>query len=127
MGQKNPVHLYVFDLLYLDGFDLRRVPLIERKRLLQKIVKPFPLLRVSDHFENAGEDLLEAARQSGLEGLVAKNTTSVYESRRSRNWLKLKLTSEQEFVIAGYTPGRTRTLRIARARLLRRRQTALCG
>ncbi len=105
MGQKNPVHLYVFDLLYLDGFDLRRVPLIERKRLLQKIVQPFPLLRVSDYFENAGEDLLEAARQSGLEGLVAKNTTSVYESRRSRNWLKLKLTSEQEFVVAGYTPG----------------------
>jgi bifunctional non-homologous end joining protein LigD len=105
MGQKNPVHLFVFDLLYLDGYDLRRVPLIERKRLLQKIVKPFPLLRVSDHFENAGEDLLEAARQSGLEGLLAKSTTSVYESRRSRNWLKLKLTSEQEFVIAGYTPG----------------------
>ncbi|HEX4135992.1 MAG TPA: DNA ligase D [Bryobacteraceae bacterium] len=105
MGQKNPVHLYVFDLLYLDGFDLRRVPLIERKRLLQKIMKPFPLLRVSDHFENAGEDLLEAARQSGLEGLIAKSTKSVYESRRSRNWLKLKVTSEQEFVIAGYTPG----------------------
>jgi bifunctional non-homologous end joining protein LigD len=105
MGQKNPVHLFVFDLLYLDGYDLRRVPLVERKGLLQKIVKPFPLLRVSDHFENAGEDLLEAARQSGLEGLLAKNTTSVYESRRSRNWLKLKLTSEQEFVIAGYTPG----------------------
>jgi bifunctional non-homologous end joining protein LigD len=105
MGQKNPVHLYVFDLLYLDGFDLRRVPLIERKRLLQKIVKPFPLLRVSEHFENAGQDLLEAARQSGLEGLVAKCTTSVYESRRSRNWLKLKLTSEQEFVIGGFTPG----------------------
>jgi bifunctional non-homologous end joining protein LigD len=105
MGQKNPVHLYVFDLLYLDGFDLRRVPLIERKRLLLKIVKPFPLLRVSDHFENAGDDLLDAARQSGLEGLVAKNITSVYESRRSRNWLKLKLTTEQEFVIAGYTTG----------------------
>jgi bifunctional non-homologous end joining protein LigD len=105
MGQKNPVHLFVFDLLYLDGYDLRRVPLIERKRLLQKIVKPFPLLRVSDHFENAGDDLVEAARQSGLEGLLAKNTTSVYESRRSRSWLKLKLTSEQEFVIAGYTPG----------------------
>ncbi len=105
MGQKNPAHLFVFDLLYLDGYDLRRVPLIERKRLLQKIVKPFPLLRVSDHFENAGEDLVEAARQSGLEGLLAKKTTSVYESRRSANWLKLKLTSEQEFVIAGFTPG----------------------
>jgi bifunctional non-homologous end joining protein LigD len=105
MGQKNPVHLYVFDLLYLDGFDLRRVPLIERKRLLAKIIQPFPLLRVSEYFENTGDDLLEAARQSGLEGLIAKSTTSVYESRRSRNWLKVKLTFEQEFVIGGYTPG----------------------
>jgi bifunctional non-homologous end joining protein LigD len=105
LGQKNPVHLLVFDLLYLDGYDLRRTPLIERKRLLAEIVKPFPLLRVSEHFENAGDSLLDAARQSGLEGLLAKCTTSVYESRRSRNWLKLKVTSEQEFVIGGYTPG----------------------
>ena len=105
MGQKNPVHFYAFDLLYLDGYDLRKVQLIERKKLLQKIVKPFPLLRVSEHFENDGEHLLEAARAGGLEGLMAKCTTSVYESRRSRNWLKVKLTSEQEFVIGGYTPG----------------------
>lgn len=105
LGQKNPVHLFLFDLLYLDGVDLRRSPLIERKRLLEKIVKPFPLVRVSDHFENAGEQLLDAARQSGLEGLLAKLTTSVYESRRSRSWLKLKVTSEQELVIGGYTPG----------------------
>lgn len=105
MAQKNPVHLYVFDLLYLDGYDLRRTPLIERKKLLREIVQPFTLLRVSDHFENAGEELLEAARNSGLEGLVAKYSTSVYESRRSPNWLKIKLTFEQEFVIGGYTPG----------------------
>ena len=105
MAQKNPVHLYAFDLLYLNGFDLRHVPLIGRKRLLQKLVKPFPLLRVSEHFDNSGEELLEAAGESGLEGLMAKSATSVYESRRSPNWLKLKLTFEQEFVIAGYTPG----------------------
>ncbi len=105
MGQKNPVHFYAFDLLYLDGYDLRKVQLIERKKLLQKVVKPFQLLRVSEHFENDGEHLLEAAREGGLEGLMAKCTTSVYESRRSRNWLKVKLTSEQEFVIGGYTPG----------------------
>jgi bifunctional non-homologous end joining protein LigD len=105
MGQKNPVHLYVFDLLYLDGYDLRGVPLIERKKALASIVKPFPLLRLSDHFANSGEELLEAARQAGLEGMIAKCATSKYESRRSREWLKLKLTAEQEFVIAGYTPG----------------------
>lgn len=104
MGQKNPVHLYVFDLLYLDGYDLRKVDLVERKRALAAILKPFPLLRFSDHFEG-GEELLDAARQSGLEGLVAKRKKSCYESRRSSDWLKLKLTTEQEFVIAGYTPG----------------------
>ncbi|MEP6716913.1 MAG: DNA ligase D, partial [Terriglobia bacterium] len=104
MGQKNPVHLYVFDLLYLDGYDLRKTPLIERKKLLAGIVKPHPLLRLSEHF-SGGEELLAAARQAGLEGLIAKCATSMYESRRSRDWLKIKLTSEQEFVIAGYSPG----------------------
>jgi bifunctional non-homologous end joining protein LigD len=105
MGQKNPVHLFVFDLLYLDGRDLRGEPLIERKRLLQKILRPFTLLRVSESFEGKGEELLEAARQTGLEGLIAKRKTSTYESRRSGNWLKVKLTTEQEFVIGGYTAG----------------------
>jgi len=104
MAQKSPVHFYVFDLLYLDGYDLRRVALSDRKRALAEIVKPHPLLRLSDHFE-AGGELLEAARAAGLEGLIAKCRTSVYESRRSRNWLKLKLTSQQEFVIGGYLPG----------------------
>ena len=99
MAQKNPAHLFVFDLLYLDGRDLRSEPLIERKRLLQKIVKPFSLLRVSESFDGSGDELLEAARQTGLEGMIAKRANSIYESRRSANWLKVKLTSEQEFVI----------------------------
>jgi bifunctional non-homologous end joining protein LigD len=105
MGQKNPVHFMVFDILYLDGFDLRRVRLEDRYKLLRQVIKPFPLLRVSEHFENAGDDLIEAARASGLEGLIAKQKGSYYESRRSREWLKIKLTSQQEFVIGGYTPG----------------------
>jgi bifunctional non-homologous end joining protein LigD len=105
MANKSPVHLYAFDLLYLNGYDLRRSPLEARKRALEQIVKPFPLLRISDHLKGTGEDLLDAARQHGLEGLIAKSADSVYESRRSRNWLKLKVTSEQEFVIGGFTPG----------------------
>ena len=105
MANKNPVHLYVFDLLYLDGYDLRGVPLAARKKALAGIVKPFPLLRVSGYLTGSGADLLEAARQNGLEGLIAKSAKSVYESRRSRNWVKLKVTSEQEFVIGGFTPG----------------------
>jgi bifunctional non-homologous end joining protein LigD len=105
MGQKKPAHLYVFDLLYLDGYDLRRVPLTERKRALAAILKPHPLLRLSESFPAEGEQLLEVARQTGLEGLMAKRKDSCYESRRSRDWLKLKLTTEQEFVIGGMTPG----------------------
>ncbi len=105
MAQKRPAHFLAFDLLYLDGYDLRRVPLGERKKALAAILKPFALLRLSDSFPAAGEELLEAAKQTGLEGLVAKRVASVYESRRSREWLKYKLTSEQEFVIAGYTAG----------------------
>ena len=99
-----PVHYYAFDLLYLDGRDLRDEPLKTRKELLAKIVNPFSLLRVSESFEG-GEELLEVARQNGLEGLIAKRAGSKYVSKRSSDWLKLKLTSEQEFVIAGYTPG----------------------
>ncbi|MCU1327684.1 MAG: dependent ligase [Bryobacterales bacterium] len=105
MGQKNPVHFIAFDLLYLDGHDLRRVPLEKRKKTLEAILKPFPLLRYSEHFEGTGEDLLEAAKQTGLEGLICKRANSLYESRKSADWLKLKLTTEQEFVIAGYTKG----------------------
>jgi bifunctional non-homologous end joining protein LigD len=105
MANKSPVNLYLFDLLYWNGYDLRRTPLAERKRLLESIVKPSPLIRVSGYLTGAGEDLLEAARQNGLEGLIAKASDSVYESRRSRAWLKLKVTSEQEFVIGGFTPG----------------------
>jgi bifunctional non-homologous end joining protein LigD len=102
---EKPAHLILFDLLYLDGRDLRREPLSERKKLLEKIVKPWTRVRISESFEGHGEHLLDAAREAGLEGLMAKKTSSVYESKRSANWLKLKLTTEQEFVIGGYTPG----------------------
>ncbi len=106
MARKSPVHLFLFDLLYLDGMDLRNLPLLERKRLLESVVKPNPLIRVSEHFDNErAEDVLEAARLNGLEGLIAKCTTSFYESRRSRDWLKFKLVQEQEFVICGYSAG----------------------
>jgi len=105
MANKSPVHLFAFDLLYLNGYDLRQSPLEARKKALARIVKPFQLLKISDHLAGSGEDLLDVARQNGLEGLIAKSADSLYESRRSRNWIKLKVTSEQEFVIGGFTPG----------------------
>ncbi len=105
MASKNPVQYYVFDLLYLDGYDLRQSPLAARKAALEQIIKPFELMRVSTSISGEARDLLEAARQNGLEGFIAKAPNSVYESRRSRSWIKLKVTQEQEFVIGGYTPG----------------------
>ena len=101
-----PVFYYVFDLLYAGGYDLRASPLEQRKELMQQIVLPSETVLLVDHFEDEGEDAYEAAIENGLEGLIAKRRDSVYESsRRSRNWLKIKGTREEEFVIGGYTEG----------------------
>src|SRR4051812_27514590 len=100
----NPVTFFVFDLLYLDGYDVRAVPLLERKRLLASVMKPNNFMRVSDHFTD-GPQLLAAARVQGLEGIMAKVATSKYESKRSNCWIKIKIVTQQEFVICGYTSG----------------------
>jgi bifunctional non-homologous end joining protein LigD len=95
---------YAFDLLYLDGVDLRRVPLERRKQLLQEIIKKSEVIHFSDHYPEKGLELLEAARQRELEGIVAKKRNGIYEEKRSRDWLKIKITQRQECVIGGYTP-----------------------
>ncbi|HWC01102.1 MAG TPA: DNA polymerase ligase N-terminal domain-containing protein, partial [Bryobacteraceae bacterium] len=101
MARSQPVTYYVFDVLYLDGYDLRKVPLIERKRALEAILTPTTVLRRSEHFPGVGEHLLESAREIGLEGIMAKRDTSLYEPGRSRDWMKIKVLSEQEFLICG--------------------------
>jgi len=98
-----PILYYAFDLIYLDGYDLHRVELEERKRLLEEIVVASDHLRFSDHQVGKGTALFEAARQRGLEGIVAKHRNSYYEEKRSRQWLKIKITREIETVIGGYT------------------------
>ncbi len=108
-----PVLYYAFDLLYLDGRDLRKLPLEERKKKLATLIPENPegLLRYSDHVDAQGLALFEAARQKGLEGIVAKRKASVYEERRSSNWLKIKITQTLDCVIGGYTlPERGRKL-----------------
>jgi bifunctional non-homologous end joining protein LigD len=106
LAQDNPVTLILFDLLYLDGYDLRGVSLTDRKAQLERIVTETERFKISKVFATDGEQMLAAARELGLEGLVAKDPNSVYESgRRSRNWWKVKVVDEQEFVIAGYTIG----------------------
>ena len=95
---------YAFDVLYLDGYDLRRVSLEQRKQVLGPILrKPNDVIRQSDHFPGEGKALFNAARQQGLEGIVAKKRASLYEERRSQEWLKIKITHRLEAVIGGYT------------------------
>jgi bifunctional non-homologous end joining protein LigD len=101
--RSTPVVYFVFDLLYLDGYDLRTVPLATRRELLEKVLDPGAVVRISEAFPGAGEALLDAARENGLEGIVAKRANSHYEPRRSREWLKIKIVTEQEFVIGGFT------------------------
>lgn len=105
LARTSPAVLFVFDLLYLDGYDLRETPLAERRRALEAIVTPSPVLRISERFPPPGEPLVEAAREAGLEGIVAKHAPSCYEPRRSREWLKIKVNQEQEFLICGFTSG----------------------
>jgi bifunctional non-homologous end joining protein LigD len=101
-----PVLYYVFDLLYLDGYSLMKVDLEQRKDLLRSIITESPILRYSEHFVEEGERLYEAAREQDLEGIVAKRRHSCYEQKRSREWLKVKITKRQECVIGGYTDPR---------------------
>ena len=103
LTRSTPVVYFAFDLLYLNGYDLRGVDLAKRRELLEEVLTPDATVRVSTMFPDAGEQLLEAARENGLEGIIAKHARSCYESRRSRDWLKIKITGEQEFVIGGYT------------------------
>jgi len=98
-----PVLYYAFDLLYLDGYDWRRMPLEERKLQLKSVAEPGDSLRYSDHYEAHGKALFDMARAKGLEGILAKRRASYYEERRSREWLKIKIRHTIECVVGGYT------------------------
>jgi bifunctional non-homologous end joining protein LigD len=100
-----PLNFFAFDLLYLNGYDLRKAALIDRRRLLSSIILPSEMIRYSDHFAGKGEELLEAVKAQGLEGIIAKQAQSRYEQKRSNCWIKLKVTTQQDFVICGYIEG----------------------
>jgi bifunctional non-homologous end joining protein LigD len=100
-----PVAYVVFDLLHLDGHDLCGLPLTDRRRLLEQVLDPGPRWRISPEHDD-GEALLEAATETGLEGLVAKRKDSTYEpGKRTRSWLKVKVRLRQEMVVGGWLPG----------------------
>lgn len=105
-GGGSALIFHIFDLIYIEGFNLTRCPLHARKRVLAELLGPFGdagLLRYSDHIEGNGARFFKEACKLGLEGIVSKLANSTYESTRSRSWLKIKCIRRQEFVIAGYT------------------------
>ncbi|EOA02509.1 ATP-dependent DNA ligase [Herbaspirillum frisingense GSF30] len=98
--------LYAFDLLFLNGHDLREVPLLQRKELLRTLIPGADedgLLLYSEHIVGHTDEVFQHACQHGMEGIVVKRADAPYTGRRDRNWLKLKCEHRQEFVIAGYT------------------------
>ncbi|MDX6685273.1 MAG: bifunctional non-ous end joining protein LigD [Baekduia sp.] len=102
-----PVFFYIFDVLWLDGQDVRALPLRTRKRLLRSALHfDDPSLRFSTHRNGDGEALFREACDKGWEGLIAKRADSRYTDRRSRDWLKLKCEQGQELVIGGSTAPR---------------------
>jgi bifunctional non-homologous end joining protein LigD len=101
-----PVVFYVFDLLHVDGVDLTRVPLEERKRLLRRMLLPSGQVQYLEHFDVDGVTAHEAALQLGLEGVVAKRRDSPYEAgKRSQRWLKVKPRKTADLVVGGFTRG----------------------
>lgn len=106
LGESRPtIFYYAFDLLYLDGYDIRDVELLERKKLLRELLdrSEAPRIRFSDHVTGSGEAFLAQACEHGLEGVVSKRADSPYRGRRGKDWLKTKCRREQELVIVGYT------------------------
>jgi bifunctional non-homologous end joining protein LigD len=106
-GSKQGTLVYeVFDLLYLDGQDLRNLPLRQRKEILSQIID-LPNVRVSEHIEQHGRAFYQVVAQQGLEGIVAKDGRSKYATgRRSNSWYKIKAKRRQLAVVAGFTEQR---------------------
>ena len=97
------VYYYLFDLLHLDGYDLTRLPLEARKRLLREALEFHDPLRFTAHRREHGEKYYAEACKKGWEGVIAKEADARYVHSRSRSWLKFKCVREQELVIGGYT------------------------
>ncbi|WP_460087451.1 DNA ligase D [Pseudomonas sp. H1_B04] len=104
-GSSGKIAYYLFDMPYLNGMDLRKVPVQERRTALAAVLEPneSPLLRFSDAFEETPEALLNSACQMQMEGLIGKRIGSAYVSRRSNDWIKLKCKNRQEFVVVGFS------------------------
>jgi bifunctional non-homologous end joining protein LigD len=99
-----PILFVLFDLLYLDGESLLRRPYRDRRAMLESLAPPAPHWQLTPSYVGRGNEMLQAARENALEGVVAKKIDSPYEpGRRSNCWLKVKIVARQEFVIGGWT------------------------
>ena len=105
-NKSEKIVLYLFDVVYFKGYDLRAIPLTKRRAILTNLLEKVDSdhVRLSEIFEASPESLLKSACQLGLEGLILKRANSPYSCSRSTDWLKLKCKQRQEFVIIGYTP-----------------------
>ena len=105
-----PATLYVFDLLAFDEYDVRALPLVERKRLLQQLIPAKGVLQFADHVADRGEDFFRAAEALDVEGMVGKKADSRYRAGRSADWIKVRASKHDDFVIVGFTdPGGSRS------------------
>src|SRR5262249_50698243 len=103
-GQRRE-RMIVFDVLWLDGRDLRNLAYLERRKILEKVMKGAPAaVKLSEIIDMDGAKALKDAAAAGYEGIIAKRNGSVYEPRRSKEWLKLKAINEQELIVIGWHP-----------------------
>ncbi|MGH6795561.1 MAG: DNA ligase D, partial [Methylocella sp.] len=104
-GRNDAITFYLFDLLHLNGHDVKPLPLLQRKEILEQVISaaaPGGPLRYSAHFAGRGDELLQHVCRLGGEGIVSKHTDKPYHSGRSGDWLKAKCANRQEFVVIGY-------------------------
>jgi len=104
--ENTPAVYYVFDLVYCDGFDLRKAALLDRKSLLKDILIADEHVRYSEHVIEQGESLLQAANEKHLEGIIGKQAHSQYTGDRTSQWLKFKIVNELDAVVGGWTSPR---------------------
>lgn len=103
-GRDDALHLYVFDLLHMDGWDLRGCALADRKRLLEGLADWKGAMRYSGHYLGQAAELHAGACRMGLEAIVCKRADALYKPGRGSSWVKLKCAGREEFVVLGWSP-----------------------
>jgi len=105
LQQGNRELVFIFDILWLDGHDIRKLPYTDRRELLDRTLRRSPaLVKLSQQLALSGDRALLQAAQEGWEGIIAKRKSSIYEGRRSKEWLKIKAINEQELIVIGWNP-----------------------